>query len=55
MKRSWFAYPYSLWMVIFTIAPMIFEELFILQTGILAVRAKSAAGEGIAFDPEGAR
>ncbi|MBQ6370879.1 MAG: ATP-dependent DNA helicase RecG [Firmicutes bacterium] len=31
---------------------MIFEELFILQTGILAVKAKSAAGEGIAFDPE---
>ena len=28
MKRSWFAYPYALWMILFTIAPMIFVVVF---------------------------
>ena len=28
MKRSWFAYPYALWMLLFTIAPMIFVVVF---------------------------
>ncbi len=31
---------------------MIFDELFVLQTGILAVRNRSAAGRGIAFSRE---
>lgn len=30
---------------------MIFEELFVLQTGLMAVRAKSTHADGIAFDP----
>ena len=29
---------------------LIFDELFVLQTGLMAVRSKSAAGSGIAFD-----
>ena len=28
MKRSWFAYPYALWLLLFTIAPMIFVVVF---------------------------
>ena len=28
MKRSWFAYPYALWMLLVTIAPMIFVVVF---------------------------
>ena len=28
MKRSWFAYPYALWMILFTVAPMIFVVVF---------------------------
>ena len=30
---------------------MIFDELFLLQTGLMAVRAAGTKGEGIAFDP----
>ena len=31
---------------------MIFDELFVLQTGLMAVRAKSSAGRGLAFSRE---
>ena len=36
MKRSWFAGPYAVWMLMFTIAPLIFVVLFALtdKTGV---------------------
>ena len=47
MKRSWFAYPYSLWMVIFTIAPMIFVVYFALtdSSGALSLANMAAIGK----------
>ena len=47
MKRSWFAYPYSLWMVIFTIAPMIFVVYFALTdtSGALSFSNMAAVGQ----------
>ena len=47
MKRSWFAYPYSLWMVIFTIAPMIFVVYFALTSadGALSLGNMAAVGQ----------
>ena len=47
MKRSWFAYPYSLWMVIFTIAPMIFVVYFALTdtSGALSLANMAAVGQ----------
>jgi len=47
VKRSWFAYPYSLWMVIFTIAPMIFVVYFALTdtSGALSLANMAAVGQ----------
>ncbi len=47
MKRSWFAYPYSLWMVAFTIAPMVFVLYFALtdSSGALSLANMAAIGK----------
>ena len=47
MKRSWFAYPYSLWMVIFTIAPMLFVLFYALTdaSGALSLSNMAAVGQ----------
>ncbi len=48
MKRSWFAYPYSLWMAIFTIAPMLFVVYFAVTddaTGALSFSNMAAVGQ----------
>ena len=47
MKRSWFAYPYSLWMVIFTIAPMIFVVFYAVtdSSGALSLANLAAVGQ----------
>ena len=38
MKRSWFAGPYAVWMLLFTIAPLIFVVIFALtdKTGVFS-------------------
>ena len=48
MKRSWFAYPYALWMVLFTIAPMIFVVVFAFtgNTG-LTLENLAAVGQSV--------
>ena len=48
MKRSWFAYPYSLWMIMFTIAPMIFVVYFAVtdSSGALSLANMAAVGQG---------
>ena len=48
MKRSWFAYPYALWMILFTIAPMIFVVVFAFtgNTG-LTLENLAAVGQSV--------
>ena len=46
MKRSWFAYPYALWMLLFTIAPMIFVVVFAF-TGDNGLTLENLAAVGL--------
>ncbi len=49
MKRSWFAYPYALWMILFTIAPMVFVVYFALTdtSGALTLSNLAAVGQSV--------
>ncbi len=51
MKRNWFAYPYSLWMVLFTIAPMLFVVFYALtdSSGALSLANMAAVGQETYF------
>ena len=46
MKRSWFAYPYALWMLLFTIAPRIFVFAFTGDNG-LTLENLAAVGQSV--------
>ena len=49
MKRSWFAGPYAAWMLLFTIAPLIFVVIFALtdSTGLFTVQNLLDAGQSV--------
>lgn len=48
MKRSWFAYPYALWMLLFTIAPMIFVVVFAFTgDNCLTLENLAAVGQSV--------
>ena len=49
MKRSWFSAPYAVWMVLFTIAPLIFVVIFALtdSTGAFTLSNLSAMGGAV--------
>ena len=49
MKRSWFASPYAVWMLLFTIAPMIFVVIYALtdSTGIFTMENLMSVGGAV--------
>lgn len=49
MKRSWFAAPYAVWMLLFTVAPLVFVVIFALtdSTGALTLENIASMGGGV--------